>query len=219
AELGPYVRAERGDFVIPPDVLEPLRIGTAQDKDRVSQRRSNWYISRPCVDTRTKDEGRPGRFTSWQMNVFYYTGVVDKVPHIPDACLVAGGAGLIGTSPVKFTVPGLTGAWGKDLLFNRTVFSRKNGATGPASKHVQYYIFAFNGEPESSQLAVRRKLTYPWIDHSYFAKIEMAPNAPIEDMAEADKAAEEFLRYFLPIVLKALPSRDDINRLDRGERD
>ena len=49
--------------------------------------------------------------------------------------------------------------------------------------------------------------------YAYFAKIQFNPVNEIKDAEEARQATEEFLKYMLPEVLKALPMPEDIEKL------
>ena len=191
--------------------MELLKIGTSLDRGRVGQRQSNWYFSRLYVDKR---DDRPPRL--WQLDVTYYTGGLDKVPHIPEICLVAGGATLVDSSEARFEVPGAPSPWDKPLDFRRVQYERMDERSGAMRQAVQYYIFSLNGEPESNRLKIRRKLTYPSVKHCYFAKIQFAPSWAVTDTDETDRAAQEFIASSLPIVLQVLPSGRDIKRLDAG---
>ena len=78
-------------------------------------------------------------------------------------------------------------------------------------------IAAVCGEPFSNRNAVRFELMWPWVKHSYYAKIEFSPVNAITDVARADAAAQEFVREFLPNVIDALPTRETIKRLDKSD--
>ena len=85
-------------------------------------------------------------------------------------------------------------------------------------RYVDYYIFSVNGQPVTDRLVVRRKLTYPWVKHCYFAKIQFGPATAIGDFEDADRAAQEFVSYLLPRALEALPTSQDVQRLEDAAR-
>ncbi len=234
-KLGPYVRAEDGqldrnadltpkkdgrpdgELILDETVMEPLKIGTWLDKSRIAERRSNWYLSRIYIDTRKNKRAR--RYLQWRVNVTYYTGGLDKVPHVPDACLVAGGATIVDASDVKFSVLAARRPWDEPVTFGRTLYERHDRQNQQTVQYVQYYAFSLNGEPEANRLTVRRKLAYPWVRYCYFAKIQFGPLSPITNSEEADAAANEFLNYLLPEVLQTLPSSKDVSKLNSARKE
>jgi hypothetical protein len=205
-----------GELVIDEEIMEPLEIGTRQDRIRVEQRRSNWYVSRLYVDRR---KAPTDPLALWQMSVYYYTGVRDQVPHVGEVCLAAGGATIIDTSRIELTSPGTAAPWGPKVPFHRTQYEHLNRHSGQRSEFVQYHTFNINGRPETDRLAVRSELAKPWVRHCFFAKIEFGPRTPISDSEAADRAAEEFIKYMLPEAIRALPTQQDIERLDARDGD
>ena len=203
-----------GEITLKSTVLDPLKIGMGLDKDRVADRRSNWYVCRVYIDT-TKP-GKP--FSVWRLNVYYYTGVRDQVPHVGEVCLAVSGATVTDSSEVPFTAPACRRSpWNEPITFRRTRWKAKNKKTGRWHDYVQYYVFSMNDEPLNDRIKVRWKLIWWWVEHSYYAKIEFSPINAVTDIAEADAAAKEFVRDFLPHVIDALPTRETIDRLDKAD--
>jgi len=206
-----------GEITIEAETLEALKIGTALDEGRVDDRQSNWYVSRLYVDDSKK---RGERFKVWRANVYYYTGVRDQIPHVPEACLAAGGATIVESSTIVFTAGDCRPPWNGPVTFRRTHWRVEHD--GKLYNYVQYYVFSMNDEPVNDRNAVRFKLMWPWVKHSYYAKIEFSPDGPIsaesDDDSEshnaADAAAARFVKQFLPQVIKALPTREAVNTLD-----
>lgn len=204
-----------GEIMLIDEVRQSLKMGTALDKDRIGERRSNWYVCRAYIDTRKKSNDP---FRVWRLNVYYYTGVRDQIPHVGEVCLVAGGATITESSSEEFTVPDCPRSpWNKPLSFRRTRWEAENKSDGKWCQYVQYYIFSMNDEPFNDRLKVRFKLMWPWVKHSYYAKIEFLPARPITDIDEADAAAREFARAFLPHVIAALPTSQTIDELDSAD--
>jgi hypothetical protein len=142
--------------------------------------------------------------------VFYYTGGLDLVPHIPDVCLVAGGLKVLGTDVVTFRIHSDNPAWNGDVDFRRT--RSVNPRTGARS--VVYYTFSVNGVPEDSRDMIRWKLaTALRMRYYYFAKIEFGPVRPVANIKEADRAAQEFIQAAMPAILEILPTEQDVQRL------
>ena len=178
---------------------------------------SNWLAIRTYRGTRLPTR-HPLRY--WRLEVYYYTGGVDPVPHVPETCAVAGGAAYVGTVEFSVRVPDQAPApWGgRDVVFNRAMFEKTDIRTGRTIQYVQYYTFSLNGRPENSRSAVRFALASPFLKHAYFAKIQFAP-VPVYGAADPtaiDSPARDFARHFLPFVLKALPMPADVEKLDAG---
>ena len=219
--------APDGEIILKDEVLEPLKIGTALDKSRIADRQCNWYVCRIYIDT-NKDVG--DKFKVWRLNVYYYTGVRDQVPHVGEICLVAGGATITGSSEIALTAPESRPPWNAPITFRKTQWRSKDRTSQKTHNYVQYYVFSMNDKPVNDRNSVRLKLMWPWVKHSYYAKIEFSPNGPISEVAavgdeagqaasaaaqaQADAAAQEFVKHFLPRVIDALPSHETIEALD-----
>ena len=209
-----------GEITIVPEGLEALKIGTALDESRIDNRRSNWYVCRMYVDA---DKKRGGPFKLWRTNMFYYTGVRDQVPHVPEICLVATSATIVDSSEIAFTAGHCRPPWNGPLTFKRTHWRVQR--YGRSFNYVQYYVFSVNDEPVSDRNEVRLKLISPWVEHSYWAKIEFSPAGSISTgtdddpaaHASADKAAAEFVKQFLPQAIKALPTLETVEELDAAK--
>jgi hypothetical protein len=202
-----------GDIVLEPDVLESLKINTALDQLRVGERRSNWYLARIYQDRREEASGSPFRY--WRLEIQYYTGGLDTVPHVPDRCLVAGGATLLPTVSGHLLVPVPAGRspWDK-LTVNRVGYEMTDRIGFNVSHYVQYYVFSLNGQPEDSWKMVRLKLGDPRLRHCYFAKVQVAPLGEIADFDQADRAAQDFLGTVMPAVAALFPTPEDLRALD-----
>ena len=201
-----------GDRTIIGEVLESLAIGTALDFSTVGDRKSTWYVSRTYVD-RQKSAGQ--RYRLWNLDVTYYTGTMDKAPHFPERCLQAAGMTLGDMGEVKFDIPDAPGPWSSEPVTCRFVeYHNPRGTWG--NLHVQYYVYSLNGYPESSWKAVRLKMASVFGKYAYFAKIQFNPVNDIDDSDEAKQAAEEFVKYMAPEVLKVLPMPEDMEKLESG---
>lgn len=201
-----------GERVFDKKLKRALGMGTSYDRDRYPHRRSNWYVSRIYEDKWVKDKRDPYRF--WRLDVYYYTGLRDKVPHIPDICLEAGGARILGSQETQMSVPALAKPW-RELDIQRIHYEFELPQGGRLQR-VDYYVFSYNGGPQTNRLTVRALLANPLEKHNYFAKIQFSPAgyAGINSVDEANGAAREFLRAALPDVLKMLPTSADIRGLD-----
>lgn len=206
-----------GEHTIGPEDLEALTIGTSLDESRFDDRRSNWYFSRMYVDT-DRDPGEP--FKLWRANMYYYTGVNDQVPHVPEICQAVAGSTVVKSSEVTFTAADCRPPWNAPVTFRRTHWRVQH--EGVWHNYVTYYVFSMNDEPANDRHKVRLKLVSLQVEHSYYAKIEFSPVGSIStgtdddpaSHAAADAAAHRFIRQFLPKAIEALPTREAINTLD-----
>ena len=202
-----------GEIEIPDDLMEQLKIGTGTDETNRPERRSNWFVARFYRDARVPPN-RPLRY--WRLETYYYTGGVDVVPHVPEICLVAGGARLVSRRDMAVSVPSAPGEWGSRPVKLRRILFERSDYQGQTLQYAQYYVFSLNGEPETSREVVRLKLTSPFVRHAYFAKIQFGSLTPVFDPVRADEAARDFARHFLPHVLKVLPMPEEIEKLESG---
>lgn len=203
-----------GELLLEPDVLDSLGIASSWDKARAKDRRSNWHVVRIYRDAK-RPPGDPLRY--WRLGVYYYTGSLDLVPHVPERCLVAGGATLEDSKEIKFSILHAKKPWNDPVPFRRTRYKVADALKLHSSQYVQYYTFSLNGEPESSWEKVRLHLAKPWVKYCYFSKLQFAPLFPVDDLEEADQAAKELMNYFLPVILRALPMPSDIEALKAAE--
>ena len=207
-QFGPYKFVE--EIELRPDVLETLMIGTTLDKARYKKRESNWYVTRIYEDTR-EPKNSPFRF--WRLDVTYYTGGETTIPHVPKACLQAGGARLKGEKILHTPIPVAPEPWSKDTAFAALGFEKMT--QGYLHQLVQYYLFCINGQPETSRKEMRVRLANPFMRYVYFSKIQFFPNRNVMNMTEANEKAKDFLRHCLPAVLRELPSPPEIEKLSR----
>jgi hypothetical protein len=203
--------------VMTKETLEMLKIGTSADEKNLPRRRSNWFMIRTYEDTRVPAR-HPLRF--WRLEAYYYTGGVDRVPHVPEICAVMGGATHLRTVDLPVTIPGAPAPWGgTPVKFQQAVFQANENRGEGSAQFAQYYIFSLNGAPEGDRTAVRLTLASPFVRHAYFAKIQFYPLIALPDPAEAREAAKDFAARVLPDVLKALPMPEDIRKLDESGSD
>ncbi len=191
--------------------LEALNVGTSLDEERIDERKSNWYVSR--IYREFTPDGKPTP-KLWQLSLTYYTGGLDRVPHVPEVCLQAGGATLVEAGDLTVHYPEAQAPWNEPFSVRRTVYEMKDAQTGKTVRYATFYVFSINGKPSSDWKRVRLELTYPWVEYCYFAKMQFGPRWPLEDSDDVDLLAKEFLKEALPASLKALPSVEEINRLE-----
>lgn len=200
-----------GENIWPSHLQETAGIGTGAEKSRIGDRKSNWYVSRTYESVQERDE----YYRLWHLDVTYYTGGLDTVPHIGEVCLVAGGATVLSSQAWKIDAdPSLPAPWNGPLELRRVRFRDREGL----NQYVQYYVFSLCGQPEQDWKSVRLGLASLWKRYVYFAKIQIAPARPVMDEGRMDEAAEAFIRASLPSVLKELPTAADIQQLESAHK-
>ena len=215
--IGPF-QVPKGwkDKPLPEDLRKDLGMGHTLDKQRRLQERSNWYLGRVYVDTQASPRSP---FAAWNLDVTYYTGDRDPVPHVPEICGRAAGQQILASSSVRLAVDpaALPPEWREHwpaLDVRRTHYRAKHPETQQPYEGVRYYVFSVNGAPADSRDAVRLELAKPWVQYCYFAKIQFGPRGALgpNTLEAADEQAEKFLRHVLPAVLKTLPSAAAVQR-------
>ena len=149
------------------------------------------------------------------LNITYYTGLADRVTHIPDVCMVAGGY-----RPASYKVVNdkdgatfkLPDGSERFVPFRFINFEDETGRGQVPTRVV--YFFDCNGSYEESPQAVRAKLQDLRERHGYYAKVElmitdfsMMGRAVSEDAD--DPAAKRSLDQMRDLIASALP---DIER-------
>lgn len=201
------------DVILSDHVLKALAIGTSKDETRLKDRESNWYVSREYRDTSIKDVNSP--FGRWNLQVCYYTGIRDKVPHVPERCMAASGFKVQGVHSDRFQVFSARSPWDEKLKFNRVVAQKFNQRKDAPDNHVVFYLFSLNGEPETSWETIRIHLSLSLKSHSYFAKIQFSPMGDMTGYKseEIHKHAVRFLDAILPGIIERLPRAEDVEKL------
>ncbi len=198
-KLGPYVMVGDGSVILPEDLLDSL--GTKAHSE-------NWYCMKKY---RIPD---PSRFDGAQyvsLDITYYTGLLDAIPHIPEVCMVAGGA-VVDTSEnaqIDITVPGAPESW-RNVKVRRVTFIKNS------RKFRQYYLFSMNGTPVTDWKVIRGKFMLPWVRYCFFAKIQIGALSSQDDVSISDKLCRDFLTHALPAVLKFLPTAEYVKKLEQG---
>ena len=197
--LGPYTLIEESAVPLKEDVLETL--GTAGNPN-------NWYYMAVYEDKLTKEQMR--------LDVTYYTGLLDAVPHVGERCIVAGGgtirSDLSGTRTLSLTQG--PQEW-RQLPMYRTAYEITQGMN--TAQLFQYHVFSMNGEPTESWEKVRLELALPRVKYCFFAKVQTAPMASNLTAQASDEMTRRFMDRAMPAVLRFLPTRRDIEDLKKAE--
>ena len=188
-----------GLIEVPSEQLDEL--GTTKHKQ-------NWYYMSIFRDT-SRSAGAPQAYI--QLNVTYYTGLLDAVPHVADRCIAASGGrvdpGRSGTISVSLPAEKVPDSW-REITLYRTAYTSRDG-----THSAQYHVFSMNGEPTAHWLRIRYGLIKPWVRYCYFAKIQLAPYRPNLSTEESDRICRNFAEAALPEVLKFLPTAADVEKL------
>jgi hypothetical protein len=213
--LGPYLLVQDGELEVERDG-KPDGLFIFRDEDLETlgtlAHELNWYYSALYRETGAP----PGKAKQYvRVEITYYTGLLDAVPHIPDVCVGVAGATVVAkeSGPITITVPAVPAPWNA-FDVHRTTYVRQDRKTA------QYYFFSMNGEPTARWEMVRGRLTLPWVRYCYFAKVQLGAFktgyrrlVPETDPAECDRLCADFLKYGLPHMLRFLPSAGDVAKL------
>lgn len=219
ATIGPWLQVTKDT---PLDADTEHILGTSQ------------YVNRIYVDTRVLDlqqleelktqagKERAAMLATMQrehpqavmsLGLYYYTGLVDTVAHIPDRCYIADGYDVSSyqtrTNQRFGTYPD-----GSDRVvsYNYINFEDQTGQQRE-SKNVAY-LFHVNGHYESSPLGVRRSLQNLFERYGYYAKMELMTVSPSHaDDPAGQRAAQDsslaamdsFLSVALPQFERCMP--------------
>ncbi len=219
-KIGPYVLAGDGELSRNRELDgEPDGLLVQRDDDLdtlgIMRHDMNWYYMAIYRDTRAEARS-VGRFI--RLDITYYTGLLEAVPHVGERCIVAGGGTIVYNQckPVPVNLLPLLPKWNQwqDVKVYRTTYEirRKDGTVTRAS---QYHIFSMNGEPAHDWIKVRWDMGALSLKYCYFAKIQVATQAPEPDVEKSDAICGEFIRYVLPEVLQFLAAPDDVKRLEK----
>jgi hypothetical protein len=155
------------------------------------------------------------------LQVYYYTGLVDAMAHVPEVCGAAAGLTPIDRLTTSFRLRqpvwlgGAPGGENTAVTFARI---QSEYARTPGARRLDYYVIVVNGSPQTDRDTARLSMLHDLTSrHNYYAKIQFAPLVVI-DPAKADEAAGEFVNAFLPQVLKMLPSAQDVKDINSAAK-
>ncbi len=160
------------------------------------------------------------------LQVAYYTGTPDTVPHVPDRCFLGAGLESVGGSgQVTLQLSGSSyvpkdGQWlvhrsrqpspvrlpATDIPATIFTFTNPKQAT---TQHNVIYFFAANGTFWPTPDLVRLHGFGLRDRYSYYCKIEVLVHG-IGDRTEATKVASDFLSELMPEIMAALPDWQDV---------
>lgn len=145
------------------------------------------------------------------IGIFYYTGLVDTVAHIPERCYIADGFDVTNYGVQSGRRLGKTADGADRVLDFRYIDFEDQSGRNRVAKNVAY-LFHVNGHYESDPLGVRRRLQNLFERYGYYAKVELMTAVPA-GVGEARERArqrslasiEDLLTNLLPEVERCLP--------------
>ncbi len=215
--IGQYVLAGDGELFEKRDGLpDGLLIEREENLETLGTLKNdwNWYYMAVYRDTHAAP-GSSGRYI--RLDITYYTGLLEAVPHVGERCIVAGGGTIIHgqSKPIRVRLDALPAAWKKwrDIEVYRTTYEirRRDSSVTRAS---QYHIFGVNGKPICDWMKVRWDIGSLSLKYCYFAKIQIAVRAPESDVEKNDTICRKFIEQVLPEVLRFLASADDVKKME-----
>ena len=175
--------------------IEPYRVvqQLVHEPAVVEQLGTEDYISWRLEDTSVAADD-PLRFVS--LDVTYYTGGHNLVPHTPDVCRVGGGYQQSEPAETREVVidtlpPEVQNVPLRLLTFVKTAIFDNN-------KTSVTYTFCCNGDFTASRDGVRLRVSDPTTNYAYFSKVEISfPDASREQNLAG---AVKLLRRVLPVL-------------------
>ena len=218
--IGPYQLAEDGTLIYDRRTGQPIFDGKPDGLAVVSpellvelgtkDHEMNWYYFATYYDTRLDDRD-PRAYV--RLDITYYTGLLDAVPHVGALCIFAAGGrvdpGESGAVPLSLPKDKAPENW-REIELYRTAYELKG------QRRAQYHVFSVNGDPTASWVAVRLDLMSPWTRYCYFAKVQMVPVKNV-NRETSEEVCLEFARVALPEVLKYLPTAAHVRQLEAAE--
>ena len=221
--LGKWVQVSR-DKPLDPDIEHIL--GTSQYVQRT-------YVNTAATDPDTirqlTDSSGPDREKAIfalqaehpeaviNIGIFYYTGLVDTVAHIPERCYIADGFDVTSYEEEKNQKLGsYPDGRERTLNFRYLNFEDQSGRNRVNTNVA--YLFHVNGHYESDPLGVRRSLQNLLEKYGYYAKVELmtispalSPQGREQSRQQSLTAMADLLRSLLPEFERCLPDWEKVH--------
>lgn len=217
AQLGEW-ESVAGDQVLTAEVVEEL--GT------------NDYLNR----TYLRDRHTP----ALSIDMAYYTGLIDSVPHVPDRCLVVGGFQIL-DGPHNIPLEFDTSAYRRDDKSHKRAKERYRTTTflhhltaepitvrmpvgdlelrltefqspdNPDARIYAGYFFMANGVTTPNPLGVRQFAFDLTVKYAYYAKIQFTAIGPSDfDPEDFVALVTDILPDLLPEIMRCLPDWSEV---------
>jgi len=145
------------------------------------------------------------------IGVFYYTGLVDTVAHIPERCYIADGFDVTSYGVQTGQKVGKYPDGSDRVIDFRNIEFEDTAGRNRVAKNVAY-LFHVNGHYESDPLGVRRRLQNLFERYGYYAKVELmtvgerrAGESRTQAQQRSLAAFEDLLSGLLPETERCLP--------------
>lgn len=195
---------------VPTELMAALK-PTLASPDKIAERRAILY---------KVQEAAPHAVLN--LNVTYYTGMVDTVTHIPERCMVADGYEPRNPRTVPMAAGVKADGSPREVPAQFSTFEDQTGR-GRMNRHVAYF-FHCNGGYEPNPVAVRVKLQNLFERHGYYAKVELMADEPArasltgpagdEKRAASARAVQasmaSLLTEALPAIERCLPDWEQV---------
>jgi hypothetical protein len=148
------------------------------------------------------------------IGVFYYTGMVDTVAHIPERCYVADGFEPTNYQLLEDQKLGVYADGRPRVLSFRFLNFEDSSGRNRIPTDVAY-VFHVNGHYESDSLGVRRSLQNLRERYGYYAKVELKTvslTTSVEVRRKSLAAMEDLLRSLLPEFERCLPDWEALHK-------
>ena len=193
-------------------LLPEYRLHTHQpdilSEDAIDSLGTREYLSWTVVDL-DRERGDPACVA--HLFVSYYTGKPNLVPHVPEECVRAGGAALVGLGRARIPIAGVGAPDGRISVrvcdFERAGANRASlpGASARVDTFKVLYFFHVNGGYKTTRDEVRLAQSNLFDRYAYYVKVE----ARFTDYSFQRNASEEasiaamgkLLRKIMPVLL------------------
>ena len=151
------------------------------------------------------------------IGIFYYTGLVDTVAHIPERCYIADGFDVTSYEEEKDQKLGSYADGRERTLGFRYLNFEDQSGRNRVNTNVAY-LFHVDGHYESDPLGVRRSLQNLLERYGYYAKVELmtispalSPQAREQSRQQSLTAMADLLRSLLPEFERCLPDWEKLH--------
>ena len=189
-----------------------------KNKDIIKQLGTDQYVTLELEDTDASPYS-PVRFCS--LAVYYYTGDLGNVAHVPEECYIGAGKKQLAKETITLKINGLDGSVAenndgsstnntRDINAKYLVFgSEGSNMFGAAGKESVLYLFKVNGVYSVGRNETRAIMSKNFlVKYAYFSKVEWrfygrgVGGLIFPDKEETVKASEKMLSVLLPVVEK-----------------
>lgn len=171
-----------------------------QNQDIVDELGTNDYLMWELEDS-SVPEGSNVRYCS--LFITYYTGINDRIPHVPEECYFGAGNRVKDTLDPSFVLKHASGE-SEEMEYRRLVFtSQSQDVWGSGSEFSVCYVLRVNGKYSGNRTSARNLIAKNLFGkYSYFSKVEWRFNGKYGQPTnkEISEACEKMLNVVLPVL-------------------